>query len=69
MKMSCYACDFEELRWIGDSDSSSGFYQVETLLSCPRCEAHVVVSWGTHPDDVINPRPNNVIPMRKKRDD
>lgn len=67
MKMNCYACD-EELRWMSDIDSPSDLYEVDTFLSCPRCEAHVVVSWGTHPDDVISPRPNNVIPIRKNRD-
>lgn len=53
---------------MSDIDSPSDLYEVDTFLSCPRCEAHVVVSWGTHPDDVISPRPNNVIPIRKNRD-
>ena len=43
--MKCYNCD-EKLIWGGDYDcEDSEDYDIETNLSCPNCEAFVLVYW------------------------
>lgn len=64
--MKCYVCPDQDLRWESDVDSFSDVYEVDTFLSCPRCDAFVVVSWGAHLNDVREP--NNVIPIGKNCD-
>ena len=39
--MKCYNCD-EELIWGGDHDCEDN---IETNLSCPNCNAFVLVFW------------------------
>ena len=43
--MKCYVCG-SKLIWGGDHDSESGDFAIETNLSCPDCNAFVLVSWG-----------------------
>jgi ssDNA-binding Zn-finger/Zn-ribbon topoisomerase 1 len=45
--MKCYACQ-SELIWGGDHDISEEDeeHTIVTNLSCPKCEAFVVVYWG-----------------------
>ena len=43
--MKCYNCD-EELIWGGDHDCEDyEDYDIETNLSCPNCDAFVLVFW------------------------
>ncbi len=43
--MKCYVCG-SELIWGSDHDNESGDFSIETSLSCPDCNAFVLVSWG-----------------------
>jgi|TARA_R100000329_G_scaffold13945_1_gene14542 hypothetical protein len=44
--MLCYDCGCE-LIWGGDHEcEDSEDYNIVTNLSCPECEAYVVVYWG-----------------------
>jgi hypothetical protein len=43
--MKCYNCD-EELIWGGDHDCEEDEdHDIQTNLSCPKCEAFVIVYW------------------------
>jgi len=50
--MKCYVCG-SKLIWGGDHDSESGDFAVETNLSCPDCNAFVLVSWGEREPDSV----------------
>jgi hypothetical protein len=42
--MNCWSCGFPNLIWGGDNDTPEGYeYEIETNLSCPRCDAFVIV--------------------------
>ena len=41
--MNCWACGFPNLIWGGDHDADDDVYEIETNLSCPRCDAFVLV--------------------------
>ena len=41
--MNCWACGFPNLIWGGDHDADDDVYEIETNLSCPRCDACVLV--------------------------
>jgi len=41
--MNCWACGFPNLIWGGDHDSEDSEYEIETNLTCPRCDAFVLV--------------------------
>tara|TARA_R100000808_G_scaffold3085_2_gene11333 strand:- start:39 stop:200 length:162 start_codon:yes stop_codon:yes gene_type:complete len=44
--MNCYHCN-TELIWGGDKDNEcDDEHLIETNLSCPSCDAFVVVWWG-----------------------
>lgn len=44
--MNCYVCK-TELIWGGDEDGDEGEeHLIVTNLSCPECEAMVIVYWG-----------------------
>jgi len=43
--MNCWACG-EELIWGGDNDDESEIYLIMTNLSCPNCDAVVIVYHG-----------------------
>jgi hypothetical protein len=42
--MRCYNC-LTDLIWGGDDDSDDGEHSTVTNLSCPECDAFVLVYW------------------------
>ena len=45
--MKCYCCEDQDLIWNSDENSEEGDdFDIITSLSCPKCEAFVVVYWG-----------------------
>ena len=51
MKMDCYQCG-SELIWGGDhSYELTDDFDIETNLSCPDCDAHVLVLWQSNRDE------------------
>ena len=43
--MKCYVCN-TTLIWGGDEDSKDEDYKIETNLTCPKCNAFVIVYHG-----------------------
>ena len=42
--MNCWSCGFPNLIWGGDNEApEDSEYEIETNLSCPRCDAFVLV--------------------------
>ena len=49
--MNCWSCGFPNLIWGGDNECPEDFeYEIETNLTCPRCEAFVLVYHQLKPE-------------------
>lgn len=54
--MNCYHCQ-TELIWGGDHDNDrDDDHLIETNLSCPKCNAFVIVWWGDKEESDDQPR-------------
>lgn len=54
--MNCYNCIETQLTWGGDHDADPiADYDMVTNLSCPNCNAMVLVYWNTKPKEDNQP--------------